>query len=229
MKDFTMDERVELFRQSAFLKGLPLDTILALAKVTEHVKYPKGTIITRNGELNTTVYFVICGVLKVSACSKSGKRLTFLLVKKGEPYNLMSPYMQYPRFLEAEVMRDARCLLIKGDVFRTFVEQHPEITPNIIEWIGIAFDSANSRILDMMEKKVEIRIMRVLATLYDKFDMPLHFTSVEISELAGTTPESTLRAMGILRDMGVIETGRGKIWIKNAEMLRDAVEQNIRV
>jgi hypothetical protein len=58
----------------------------------------------------------------------------------------------------------------------------------MIQWIGKAFDSANSRILDLMEKNVDSRIMRVLATLHGKFDSPLRFTSAEISEIAGTTP-----------------------------------------
>ncbi|MCG8634989.1 MAG: helix-turn-helix domain-containing protein, partial [Desulfobacterales bacterium] len=86
---------------------------------------------------------------------------------------------------------------------------------------GSAFDSANSRILDFMEKNVEHRIMRVLSTLHGKFGSPLHFTSVEISEIAGTTPESTLRAMGRLRDLGMIETRRGQISILDPDALDD--------
>jgi CRP/FNR family transcriptional regulator, nitrogen oxide reductase regulator len=82
-------------------------------------------------------------------------------------------------------------------------------------------DSANSRILDLMEKKVDTRILPVLSTLYQKFGSPVQFTSPEIAEIAGTTPESTLRIMGQLRDMGVITTGRGKIWIKDAQALHD--------
>jgi CRP/FNR family transcriptional regulator, nitrogen oxide reductase regulator len=71
--------------------------------------------------------------------------------------------------------------------------------------------------------------MRVLKTLFDKFGSPLHFTSAELSELAGTTPESTLRVMADLREMGVISTSRGKVWIADVELMRKLDDKNIRV
>ena len=111
--------------------------------------------------------------------------------------------------------------MVKAADFISFVENHPAIISNLLQIIGLAFDSANSRILEFMEKNVKNRIMRVLSTLHGKFGSPLHFTSVEISEIAGTTPESTLRAMGRLRDQGIIETQRGQIKILDPKAIDD--------
>jgi CRP/FNR family transcriptional regulator, nitrogen oxide reductase regulator len=126
-----------------------------------------------------------------------------------------------PRFLEAQAIRKTECLRIPGSDYLSFVENHPEIVPRIIRWIGVALDSANSRLLDLMEKKVENRILRVLSTLHEKFGSPLLFTSQEIAEIAGTTPESTLRTMGLLREMNIIVTQRGKIWIQDSKALKN--------
>ena len=228
MLDLTKEEKVAIFKESDFLRGVSDETLSDLAVISEEIHYPKGSFISRNGALCQYVFIVSCGLLRVSACSDSGKRITFLLVKKGEPYNILSPFMVYPRFLEAEAAKDTKCLRIKSACYLEFIETHPEITPYIVGWIGLGLDSAISRILDLMEKKVEVRIMRVIRTLSAKFGSPLFFTSVEIAELAGTTPESTLRAMAILRDMGAIETQRGKIWVKNAEALKEFGVENMR-
>jgi CRP-like cAMP-binding protein len=90
---------------------------------------------------------------------------------------------------------------------------------NIIVILGRAVDSANSRILDMMEKRVEQRLLKVLLTLYRKFGKTLDFTSIELAEMAGTTTESTLRVMARLRQSGIILTRRGQIQILKAASL----------
>jgi CRP-like cAMP-binding protein len=92
---------------------------------------------------------------------------------------------------------------------------------NIISILGHAVDSANGRIIDMMEKKVEQRLLKVLNTLQKKFGQELNFTSGDLAELAGTTSESALRAMARLRDMGIIKTGRGRISILDPERLKE--------
>jgi CRP-like cAMP-binding protein len=65
--------------------------------------------------------------------------------------------------------------------------------------LGNAIDSANDKVRDMIEKRVEQRLLKVLHTLLKKFGQRLRFTSSDLAELAGTTIESTLRAMAFFR------------------------------
>jgi CRP-like cAMP-binding protein len=92
---------------------------------------------------------------------------------------------------------------------------------NIIDTLGHAVDSSNSRILDMLDKKVVDRLKRVLYTLLKKYGPILNFTSVEIAELVGTTTETALRVLGDLRQHGIIEKRRGQIEILKPDALAD--------
>lgn len=204
-------------------------TLIALAEATRECCYPKGTIISQGNKNTGEIYIVSCGLLKVSAISESGKRITFLLAKKGEPYNILSPFMKEPRQFIAEAAKDTRCLQMSRAQYMQFIESHPEFLIHIISYVAPALDSTISRIFDQMEKKVEFRIMRVLKTLSTKFGAPLFFTNAEIAELAGTTTESAIRAMAVLRDLGAIETERGKIWVKDLDILQRDGMDNIRV
>ncbi|MDT8377702.1 MAG: Crp/Fnr family transcriptional regulator [Desulfotignum sp.] len=220
MEQFTKSEK-DFFHTAPFFRGISSDVVHALFDIGDAVHFPKGAHVSSLGDTVDPVFFVMSGLLRVSACAESGRRITFLLVKRAEPYNLLGPYLDCGRFLEAEAARPTRCLRIKGKVFMAFTADHPVFVPNILRWIGIGLDSANSRILDLMEKKVENRVLRVLSTLYEKFGTPLLFTSQEVSEIAGTTPESTLRTMGQLRDMGIITTQRGQIRIHDPAALKN--------
>jgi len=221
MSLLTTEERSFLLNDSPFLEGLPKKLISDLIAISNVATYPKDALVTRIGDFTTDFILVISGLLRVNACSSSGKQITFLLVKPGEPYNMLSPYLDTPRFLEAVAMEKTRCLWTRGTEYREFVENNPPLASRMMTAIGGALDGANSRILDLMDKNVEERIMRVLSTLYAKFGSPLRFTSHEIADIAGTTTATVLRSMAHLRDKDIIETERGKIWIKDSEALSD--------
>lgn len=108
---------------------------------------------------------------------------------------------------------------IKRQDFCNFAFKNQKLIINTIEILGQAVDSSNSRILDMVEKKVVQRLKRILYTLTEKFGPTLNFTAIEISELAGTTTESTLRILGQLREEGIIEKKRGQIRIVDLKAL----------
>jgi CRP-like cAMP-binding protein len=139
--------------------------------------------------------------------------MTYLLAERGEPLNLVGPFTGSPRFLAAEALEDAAVGRVKRDDFLSFAFKHPTVIINIMSILGQAIDSANSRIIDMMEKRVEQRLLKVLYTLHKKFGATLRFTSSELAELAGTTTESTLRAMSKLRVLGILSSRRGEIHI----------------
>ncbi|MBU2646594.1 Crp/Fnr family transcriptional regulator [bacterium] len=221
MSLLTSKERSFLFNESPFLKDLPRDLIAKLIAISNVVTYPKNGFVTRLGDNVDDFLLIISGLIRVNACSSSGRQITFLLVKAGEPYNMLSPYMKSARFLEATALEKTRCLWTTGKEFKKFVADHPPLATRMLEAIGGALDGANSKILGLLEKNVEERIMRVLSTLHAKFGSPLLFTSREIADIAGTTTESTLRSMANLRDMDIIDTQRGKIWVRNPEALQD--------
>ena len=102
-----------------------------------------------------------------------------------------------------------------------------QVIINILGIMGHAVDSSNSRILDMLEKKVIQRLKRVLYTLSQKFGPNLNFTAVEIAELASTTTESSLRVLTDLRNNGIIGKSRGRIQILKPEALSDAESEDM--
>ena len=215
------EETMALFNQAAIFDGLSTDARKELAKSAVLKRYVKNEIVFQPDEPCDAFELVADGLVRVSRYSALGKRLTYLLAGPGEPINLVGPFTGAPREYVAEAAQDASIISINREAFTRFAFAHPQLIVNIINTLGYAVDSSNSRILDMLDKKVVGRLKRVLYTLLKKYGPILNFTSVEIAELAGTTTESALRVLGDLRQDGIIEKRRGQIEILKPEVLAD--------
>lgn len=216
-----LKKRIELLKITLGFESLADEQLEEIADLSSIKIFKKGEIIFSQSEECLYFYVVADGLVKVSICSSSGIKITYLLAGRGEPLNLVGPFTGSPRFFSATAYEDATILLVKREDFLSFVFKYPNVITGIVSILGHAIDSANSRIIDMMEKRVEQRLLKVLYTLYKKFGPDLSFTSKDLAELAGTTTESTLRAMGKMRDLGILNTGRGRVTILDPDQLKD--------
>lgn len=225
--DFDFNAKINLLDGARGLEGLDAQALSDLAKIAFTEGYAKGEIIFGQDEPCRAFHIVARGLVKISILSPSGLRLTYLLAKPGEPLNLVGPFTGAIRSMEGEALKDTLILYVRQADFSRFALKHPVIFKNVIRILGRAVDSANLRIIDMVEKRVEQRLVRVLNTLYTKFGPVLAFNSTELAELTGTTTESTLRALGRLRKRGLISSGRGQITIEMPDDLTLETQQQL--
>ena len=218
-------ETSTLLCSSLVFEGLEPSDLSGLEPYVDVRRFGKGETIFPYSSPCTALLIVAEGLVKVSIGSFSGRQITYLLAERGEPVNLVGPFTGEPRLLAASALSDASVAGIPRDRFLSFAYERPEVIRNIIRILGQAVDSANGRIIDMCEKPVEMRLKKVLNTLYRKFGNPIPFTGLELAELAGTTTESALRAMAGLRRDGIVRSGRGEVFVLNpAELERQCGE-----
>ena len=216
-----LNERIQILKPILGFKGATRQQLGEIAGRSFEKFYSKGDLIFDQGERCKFFYVVMKGLVKVSMYSSFGSKITYLLAGSGEPLNLVGPFTGKPRYLSAVSFDNACVLHLHKDDFLTYVYQHPIVITNIMSIIGNAIDSANDKILDMIEKRVEQRLIKVLYTLQKKFGPKLKFTSSDFAELAGTTTESTLRAMAQFRKRGMIKSGRGEVIILDLEQMEN--------
>ena len=212
-RDLALSEKAAFFESTRVFERLDPEAALEIARLSFSLTYTKGETIFSPLETGCQFYLVKTGLVKVSIYSTSGFKLTYLLAEHGEPLNLVSPFTCNLRSTAAEALTDVHLLGVRQKDFLPFVLKHPQLIINAISILGKAVDSANLRIIDLIEKRVEARLARVLYTLYSKFGSPITFTSFELAALTGTTSESILRALGCLREKGLIRSDRGQTHI----------------
>jgi CRP-like cAMP-binding protein len=222
-----LDEKIGLFKCAMGFQGISDCQIRKIALEAAARWFAAGETVFFEGDPCEAYYMVADGLVRVSIGLPSGNRMTYLLAGRGEPLNLVGPFTGLPRLLSAEAVTEAKVVLVKRDAFLSFAFRNPQVMVNVISILGKALDSANGRVLDMREKPVEERLLKVLYTLYKKFGVTLCITSRELAELVGTTPESVLRTVGRLRGMGIVSTARGKLVIRQGSLLAEAGEETL--
>ena len=220
-------EKVAIFRESICFNGLAPHIISEMADQSHTQCFQKGETIFQAHDTEIHFYLVASGLVRVSICSTTGHRLTYLLAVRGDPLNLVGVFSNKPRLLEAKALEQSNILRLNRSDFVALTEKYHSIMPRIITVLGNAVDSANSRILDMVGKTVDQRMQRILHTLFLKFGPELKFTSTEIAEMICTTTESSIRALSKLRRNGSIQTYRGKISILRPEALMSSDDDTI--
>jgi len=225
--DMDLEERVNLFRCAMGFQGISDCELEKIAHEASVGSFEPGEAVFFEEDPCEAFCVVAEGLVRVSIGSSSGNRMTYLLAGRGEPLNLVGPFTGSPRLLFAEAVSKAKVVFVKRDAFLSFAIRNPQVMINVISILGKAVDSANGRVLDMWEKPVEARLLKVLYTLYRKFGVTLFFTSRELAELAGTTPESVLRAIGRLRGLGIVSTARGKLVIRRSNLLAESCENTL--
>lgn len=216
-----LDQYIQILKPILGFEGATLRQLEWIGERAFVKHYFKGNLIFNQGQRCEFFYVVMTGLVKVSIYSFTGGKITYLLAGTGEPLNLVGPFTGKPRYLSAESLDSTDILLLKNEDFLTYVYKHPAVMKNIMSILGYAIDSANDKILDLIEKRVEQRLIKVLYTLQKKFGKRLKFTSSDFAELAGTTTESTLRAMSRFRKRGLIQSNRGEVVILDPALIED--------
>lgn len=217
----SLDAKVAFFARAIGFQDLSNETYQELAKLSHTKLFVKGDIIFGPEDPCQFLDLVVDGLVRISIYSALGKRITYLIAKPVEPLNLVGPFNGAPRINSAEVLTDTTLMRIEREEFCNLAFKNPQLIVNIITQLGLSIDSSNSRILDMVEKNVGQRLMRILYTLSEKFGKTLNFTAIEIAELSGTTTESVLRFLSQLRQKGIVEKSRGQIRITDPKALLD--------
>ena len=207
------DNVIDLLKSILGFQGVTNEHLQEVARQAAIKRYAKGALVFSQHARSEFLGIVIHGLVKIYSYSATGKRITYLLAGDGDTLDLVGLFTTQRRLLSGESMEESLILQIKREVFLDYVYEHPLVINNIMTKLGYSIDSANEKILDMIEKRVEQRLLKVLFTLQKKFGNNLKFTSSEFADLAGTTIESTLRAMAQFRKLGIIQSGRGEVTV----------------
>lgn len=222
-----LEQKIALISQAVLFKGISEHAQRDFADIAVSIHYAKNDVVLQSHDPCSAFILVEKGLVRVSRYSALGKRLTYLLSGPGEPINLVGPFTGASRAYVAEAVLDSTILSVNRKDFLAFAFANHKLIINAIDTLGLAVDSSNTRILDMLEKKVIQRLKRVLHTLFQKFGPILNFTAEEIADLASTTTESSLRVLTDLRCNGIIGKSRGQIHILNPEALADAEAEDL--
>jgi len=123
----TRDDRVARLEEVELFGGCSQRQLRAIAKISEIVEVPAGTVLARAGEPGDEFYLILDGSARVEVSPRKRGRLA-----PGHYFGEMSLLDGGPRSASVIAETPLRLLVIKRRDFATLLREAPELTQSIL-------------------------------------------------------------------------------------------------
>ena len=189
-------------------KDLPHEQLDYLQKMTREFTYPRGSIITSQGEMSNSLHIVLEGRLKVYVNGSEGRQVVLAWLKAGDFVGELSLLDNQPRSASVMAYTKTRTLMLTQDGFLRFVEAYPDTLLPMLRILASRLRALDETICSLSTLDVYGRVARIL--LHEsKEDESGHriaprMTQQEIAEMVGCSREMVSRILKDLRTGGYI-------------------------
>jgi CRP-like cAMP-binding protein len=213
-----------------FLEAEELDRLLSLCN-TE--RYSKEEYIFLECDSPRKLYVVVKGEVKLLKQTEDGREMIVEMAYPGEIFGEEAIFDGQPYPLTAQALSDSEILSITRTDFFSFLRDNPDLALEIITELGTRLREAQNTIRALAMERVEWRIARVLLILSrkagsveaDGVSIDLDLTRQDIADMAATTVETTIRVLSNFKKIGLVETGKGKIILRDKGKLEEMVSE----
>jgi CRP-like cAMP-binding protein len=214
----------ELLKHSSVFAALDEAENEALSFLAKEKSLVQDENIFWEGDQSDWFYIISQGKVKIFKSASQGKEITLSFFGPGEIFGEVAVLENKPYPASAQAITATRLIGIKKADFWEYMLKHPPIALKIISVLSSRLREAQSRLRDMAGERVEQRLARILLMLSAKLGSTLPFTRQELSDMAGTTTETTIRVLSQWKEQGVIRSVRGKIIIIDDKKLKELGE-----
>ena len=210
-----MDNWLETVRFLRTVRSLASLSETELEQLRPHLcqrTVEKGEYVYHQGQGTEYLYFIRQGRVKVSQTA-NGKEMILGFYGPSELLGCcgLTGDVCYPCY--AEAIQRTEVVFVPREAFQRLLSQVPSVAAELLGQMVSRLREAHCKIKSLALEPVEERVVAVLLELGEKFGskengkvvLPSHVTRQQISEMAGTTIETTSRTISKLRRLGLVE------------------------
>ena len=190
-----------------------------LARAAQEKRFAKGETIFREGQPSDAVWVVKVGRVHLMKFLSDGKASTTCVMTPGETFCCLPALDRKPYPVDAVAAADSTVVRIPLENFHQAMNRSPTFTQDTLCLFCDRLRQVEHKSC-MIYEPAEERLAQVLLGLSKKFGQTIPLTRQELSEIAGTTLETTIRILSRFRQQGLIRSARGKTTIVNPTKLR---------
>ena len=209
-------EILQILRLTPVFAALDETEIGQLSVLAREKRLIAGETVFWEGDTSEWFYIVAAGKIKVTKLTSTGKEIILAFFGPGEMFGEVAVFENKPYPASAQSAAETRLLGFQKSAFLDFLLAHPGVGLKIIAILSGRLREAQERLRDLAGERVEQRLARLLIRLSDRLGQVLPFTRQEVSDMSGTTTETTIRILSQWNKRGIIRSVRGKITIADA-------------
>jgi CRP-like cAMP-binding protein len=165
------------------------------------------------------LFFVQSGLVKLERISEDGSAHTLRIMGPGGILGYRSLFAGEPYHATAIAVDQVElCFVPKAEILMVF-QNHPEVALRLLNHLAKDLRLAEERWMHQMDKDASARVAEALIFLQEHFHSQT-WTRREISEWAGTSPETVMRTLAQFEKEALIDQSGRQIIIRNKSLLK---------
>lgn len=210
-----------MLNEIPLFEGLPEPQLAELLSLTHEFTYPRGSIITSQGELSNSLHIILEGRLKVFVNGSEGKQVVLSFLTTGDFVGELSLLDNEPRSASVLAVAKTRTLMLTQEAFNRFVDNHPETLLPMLRVLAKRLRALDETICSLSTLDVYGRVARVLlqqAQDQEVGQITPRMTHQDIAEMVGCSREMVSRILKDLRTGGYISIDGQKRIVINRKL-----------
>jgi len=171
---------------------------------SENFQFEKDSIIYKNQSSNAHIYLVEKGLVKTYKMEEYGKELITGIFKKNDLFGIYTVNKTIFSPESAMALKDTSIFKFSIKSFHDLLEKNNELSLEFIELLSENIISLKTHLLDMAYASVLKKTSKTLIHLADNVlqdhSKPITLSRNDLASVAGISPESLIRSLGILKN-----------------------------
>jgi CRP-like cAMP-binding protein len=222
----SMDEKRVYLTDTDLFRDVSARDLAELELVTTLTSVPRGRVFYRPEDPGERLFLLRQGRVQLYRISPEGKKLVIATLGPGALFGEMALLGQQMHNAFAEAMEDCSIMVMSRADLERLMLNDPMIGRRILALTQKRLNDAEARLEDMAFKGIPARLASLLLRLAaDQDDDSITgLTHQDLAETIGTYRETATQVLNDLKAAGLIEIGRKRITIVDAERLRAIAE-----
>ncbi|NCC33587.1 MAG: Crp/Fnr family transcriptional regulator, partial [Chloroflexia bacterium] len=176
--------------------------------------YPPGQIFHAPNEYGEQLFVLRSGRVRIYKLSPEGRALTLMVLEPVTIFGEMTMVGQWLHDTFADGMTECVIGVLGRDTLRRIIERYPQVALAFMELMGQRLQAMENKLADIAFKSVPQRLASVLLNLAGVSAMAqpqpaippsvVRYTHQQLAEMIGSYRETVTKAIGELRESGLI-------------------------
>jgi CRP-like cAMP-binding protein len=222
-----MDQKQDYLSDVDLFRDLSERDMAELDRITTGTSVPRGRVFYQPEDVSEVLFLLREGRVQLYRISPEGKKLVIATLGPGTLFGEMALLGQQMHNAFAEALDDCQILVMSRADLERLILNRPALGLRMLETTGNRLRDAEKRLEDMAFKGIPARLASLLLRLAGDrgSDEIVGLTHQDLAETIGTYRETATQVLNDMKADGLIEIGRKRIRILDAERLR-RVAQN---
>jgi CRP/FNR family transcriptional regulator, nitrogen oxide reductase regulator len=202
--------------------GFGPDELADILREARSTRYAKTSTVFEQGQDAHSFFLLLHGHIRAAKTTPAGEQVVVRYVAPGEIFGV-APAIGLARYpATATAVDDSVVLSWPATAWPRLVARFPALAANTLQAVGSRLQESHTRVVEMSTQQVEQRIAHALLRLAKQsgrkldrgveIDFPI--SRQDIAQMTGTTLHTVSRILSGWEQLGLIESGRQRIVLR---------------